>query len=209
MAIGFEDADGARRANAVGVHEHHDIAHGLLLCPSGDDLPGAEFADAGDLSHPLGLGLDNLEGLFAEGGHDPLGEDWPDTADHSGAEIFFDPLRCRRRRGLEEIGFELKPMGSVGDPDADSVDEFAGGDRRDVADYWDEVALSSRLHLKDGKPVILVVESHALDRADERFPRLCRVKGRLQRWRLCWCDGFQNTPERESLQLCKVFEIQR
>ena len=46
MAIGLEDADRARRADAVGMQEDHDVADGLLLGPAGGDFSRAEFADA-------------------------------------------------------------------------------------------------------------------------------------------------------------------
>ena len=102
---------------------------------------------------------------------DPFGEFGADTPDHARAEIFLDPLRRRRRRGLQEIRLELKPMAAVGDPDADGVDVFPGGDRRHVTDDGHEVALASRLHLQDGKAVVVVMERHPLDGTDEGFFR--------------------------------------
>ena len=58
---------------------------------------------------------------------------------------------------------ELQPVGSVGDPDADGVDELARRDRRRMADHGDEVAMAARLHLQDGESAVLVVKGHALD----------------------------------------------
>ena len=158
------------------VQKDHDVAHGLLLGPAGDDLPCPEFADAGNLAQALRLRLDDLEGLLAESRDDPLGEHGADAAHHAGAEIFFDSLRRRRRRGLEEVRLELEAVRAVGDPDPDGVDEFARRDRRRVADDRDEVALAARLHLQDGEAVVLIVEGHALDRADERLSGRRRVK---------------------------------
>ena len=70
---------------------------------------------------------------------------------------------------LRKSALNCSPCVAVGDPDADGVDELAGGDRRRMADDGDEIALAPRLHLQDGEAVVLVVEGHALDRADERF----------------------------------------
>ena len=133
-----------------------------------------------NLAQLLRLRLDDLEGLLAEGRDDALGELGADAAHHAGAEIFLDPLRRRRRRGLEEVRLELEPVRAVGDPDADGVDEFARRDRRGMADDGDEVALAARLHLQDGEAVVLIVKGHALDRADERLSGRRRVKRRGQ-----------------------------
>jgi len=57
-----------------------------------------------------------------------LGEFWTDAAHHAGAEISLDALRRRRRRGLQQLGLELQAVGAIGESDADSVDELAGGD---------------------------------------------------------------------------------
>ena len=59
----------------------------------------------------LGARLDDFERRRAEDGDDPLGELWTDAANHPGTEIFLDSLRSRRRRGLEEIRFELQARG--------------------------------------------------------------------------------------------------
>jgi hypothetical protein len=38
-----------------------------------------------------------------------------------------------------------------------------------MTDDWHEVALAARLHLQDGKTVVVVVERYPLDGTDERF----------------------------------------
>ena len=181
MAIGFEDADRPRRADAVGVQEEHDVADGLLLGPAGGDLSSAELADARDIPQLLGACLDDFECRHAEYGDDPLGELRADTAHHAGAEVFLDPLGRCWRRGLEEVRLELQPVRSVGDPDADGVDEFARRNRRGVADDWHKVALPPSLHFQDGETAVLVVERHPLDRADERVLGRSCIEGRFQR----------------------------
>ena len=169
VPIGLEDADRPRRADAIGMEEDHDVADGLLLRPAGGDFPRAEFADAGDFTQLLRARLDYFERRLAEGRDDPFGELGANAAHHAGAEIFLDSLRRRRRRGLQEIRLELKAVAAVGDPDADRVDVFPGGDRRHVADDGDEVALAARLHLQHGKAVVVVMKRHPLDGADERL----------------------------------------
>ena len=169
MAIGLEDTDGARRADAMGMQEDHDVADGLLLGPTGGDLPGAELADAGHLAELLRARLDDLEGPLAKRADDALGKHGAYPSHHARAEIFLDPFRRRRRRGLEKVRLELEAVGSIRDPDADGVDELPGGDRRDVPDDRHQVALAARLHLQHGEAIVLVVERHPLDGPDERF----------------------------------------
>ncbi len=41
VAVGLEDADGARGADAMAVEEDHDLAHRLLFVPGGLDRPAA------------------------------------------------------------------------------------------------------------------------------------------------------------------------
>src|SRR5208283_1395075 len=77
----------------------------------------------------------------------PLGQHGTDAAHHAGAEVSFDSFRRRRRRGLEEIRLELETVRSVGDPDADGVDEFSRRDRSHMPDDGNEVAFPARLHL--------------------------------------------------------------
>ena len=72
VAVGLEDADRARRADAVGMQEEHDVADGLLLGPAGGDFRCAELADARDVPQLLGAGLDDFERRHAEDGDDPL-----------------------------------------------------------------------------------------------------------------------------------------
>jgi hypothetical protein len=44
------------------------------------------------LRSPIGLGLDDVEDLLAEGLDHLLGIDRPDAADHPGAQIFLNPV---------------------------------------------------------------------------------------------------------------------
>ena len=56
----------------------------------------------------------NIEDGLIEGALD-VRTDRPDAADHPGAEVFLDPLNCRRRRGLEERGSKLNTVRAVVD----------------------------------------------------------------------------------------------
>ena len=102
-AVGLVDPNGARRADAVAMQEDHDLAHDLLLRPGSDDAPRPDRADAIDLTHPIGLGLDDVEHLLAEGLDHLPGIDRADAADHAGGEIRLDALDRTRRRGAHEI----------------------------------------------------------------------------------------------------------
>ena len=67
--------------------------------------------------------------------------------------------RCR----LQRIGLELQAMRAIGEPDADGVDEFAGGDESGMAHDGDKIAPPARLHFEDREAVLLVVKRHTLD----------------------------------------------
>jgi hypothetical protein len=153
------------------VQEHHNVADGFLLGPAGGDPRRAKLPDPRHLPQPFRRRFDGFEGRHAEGGDNSPGELGTDASDHAGAEIFFDAFRRRRGRRLQKVGFELKAVSAIGDPDADSVNIFAGGDRSGVADDRHEVAFAARFDLQNGEPILLIVKSHAFDRADERFPR--------------------------------------
>ena len=127
-AISLVNAHRARRADAVAVQEQHDLADDLLLGPAGDDPLRALRANAGHLAKTTGLLLDDVEHGFAERAYQLLRIDRPDAADHARAEIFLDALDRRRRRSLEERGFELDAVRAVVDPGAARLDELAGRD---------------------------------------------------------------------------------
>ena len=58
----------------------------MIFCsarPGGSDAVGSDSADASDLTQALGLSLDRIEYLFAEGAHKLLGVDWSNAADHA------------------------------------------------------------------------------------------------------------------------------
>ena len=101
-AVGLEDADGARGADAVAVQEDHDLPHDLLLGPGAGDALGAHRADTGHLAQAIGLGLDHVEHLLAERPDHLPGVDRANAADHPGTEIFLDALDRGRRRGAHE-----------------------------------------------------------------------------------------------------------
>jgi hypothetical protein len=162
------------------MQENHDVANSLLFGPARGDLACAEFADAGNLPQFFGTGLDDFEGRFAENADDPIGELGTDASDHPGAEVFLDAFSRRRRGRLEHIGLELKAMRAIGEPDAHGMNEFARRDRSRMPDDRDEIAPPARFHLQDREAILLIMKSHPLDGADERFTRRSGVAGGLQ-----------------------------
>ena len=84
------------------MQEQHDLADDLLLGPAGDNPLRPLRAYPRHLPQPVRLLLNDVEHGVAESADELLGVDRPDAADHPGAEIFLDPLGCRRRRCLEE-----------------------------------------------------------------------------------------------------------
>ena len=140
-AIGLEDPYGARGADAVRVQEDHDLADDLLIGPPGDDPLGPLRADAIDVSEPLRLRLDDVEHRLGKRLDQPPGVDGADPPDHAGAEVLLDAFDRRGRCRAQEARLELRSMRAVVDPDARSLNELAGADRRCVADHGDQVTL--------------------------------------------------------------------
>ena len=114
-----------------------------------------------------GAGLDDLEGIHAEGSDDALGHGRSDAAHLARGEILLDALCPGRRCGLEHLGLELEAVGAVADPDAAGGDPFAGRDRRRMADHRHKVPFATGMDLQDSEAVLGIVEGDALDRARE------------------------------------------
>src|SRR5208282_976888 len=162
---------GARRSDAVGVQEHHNLADDLLLGPGLNDPLGAHWADAIHLSQTVGLGLDHIEHFVAERPDELVGLSGADAADHSRTEVFLDPLDRGRSGGLQKPRAELLAVRPVIDPLARGGDPFACRDRRGLTDHCHEVAMSARLRSENTEPVLLVVEGDPLDQARQHFLR--------------------------------------
>ena len=168
-AIGLEDPDSPRGADAVTVKEHHDLPHDFLFGPGRNDALGPDRANAVDLFQPIGLGFNDVEDLVAECLDHALGVGRPDSPDHPGGEIFLNSLGGRWGRCFQEPGLELLAMVSVVDPLASDRDPFPSGNRRGVADDGDKVAMTARLHAQDAEAILLIVERHALDDSGENL----------------------------------------
>jgi hypothetical protein len=95
--IGLVDAHRPRRAHAMLVQEHHDLAHDLLLGPGVRDARGTHRADARHLAQPLGLRFDRVEHFLPEGANELLGVNGANPPDHAGAQILLDAVDRRRR----------------------------------------------------------------------------------------------------------------
>ena len=119
-AVGPEYPHRPRRADAVAVQEHHDLADDLLLSPGVGDPLRPHLPDAGHLAQAFRLGLDDVEHLLAERPDKLAGVDRADAPDHAGAEILLDALDRGRLGCADEARLELLTMGAV-------VDPFSGG----------------------------------------------------------------------------------
>ena len=168
-AIGLVDAHRPRRAHAMLMQEHHDLAHDLLLGPGVGDALGPHRADARHLAQALGLRFDRVEHFLPKGPNQLLGVDGADTADHAGAEILLDAVDRGRRRGPQKSRFELLAMRAVVDPFARCRDPLAGGDRRRMADDGHQIPMAARLCPQNAETVLGVVEGNPLDEAGEHF----------------------------------------
>ena len=170
-AISLEDPHRSRRADAVAVQEDHNFANDLLFRPGGSDAAGSDSADASDLTQALGLCLDRIEYLFAEGAHKLLGVDWSNAAYHARAEVFLDAVERRRLRGLQKLRLKLLAVGAIVDPLARRRNPLTGRDDRSMPDHRNQFPVSTCLDPQDAKAGFIVVKSHALDRARQNFLR--------------------------------------
>ena len=160
------------------MQEQHDVADDFLLGPSGDDPLRTLRADTGDLAQASWLLLDDLEHGFTKSADELFRIDGPDTADHAGAQIFFDALDRRRRRGFEERGSELDAVRAVVDPAPARLNELAGRNQRGVSDDRDEIALTSSLDAEHAEASLGVMEGDAVDQTGQNFRRARRNRGR-------------------------------
>ena len=171
MTVGLEDANRSGRSDPVRVQEDHDLAHGFLLGPARHNARRPPRPDARHLGQAFRCGLDDLERVLAKGGHDALGHGWTDAAHLTGGEILLDPLSPGRGRGLEHVGFELKPVHAVETHAPVAVIHSPAP----IAGAWPTTVTRSRLaaclDLEDAKAILGVVEGDALDRARERLDR--------------------------------------
>jgi len=167
--VSLEDAHRARRADAVAVQKHHDLADHLLLGPGIDDASQSDLANPAHLAQALRRALDDVKHRLAKAADQLLGVDRADAADHARGEIALDPLGGGRRGGPQEPRLELLAVGAVVYPLAGGGDPLTGTDRGGVADDGDEVAVPARLHPQHGEAALGIVERHPLDDAGEHF----------------------------------------
>ncbi len=169
-AIGLVDAHCPRRADAVAVQEHHDLADDLLLGPGNSDAARPHRADAVHLPQAVGLGLDDVEHLLPEGAQQLLGIDRADAADHARGKVLLDAFDRCRRGGLEEPGLELLAMGAVVRPVTGGRNPLTGGNHGGVANDRDEIAVTTRLDPNDAKAVVGILVGDALNQPGQHFP---------------------------------------
>ena len=169
-AVGPEYPHRPRRAHAMAVQEHHDLADHLLLGPGVGDPLRPHPADAGHLAQPFRLRLDDIEDLLAERPHKLAGVDRADPPDHARAEILLDALDRRRRGRADETRLELLAVGAVIDPLAGGGDPFPRRHHGGVADHGDQVAMPPRPGPQHAEAVLGIVEGDALDQPGQDLP---------------------------------------
>jgi hypothetical protein len=176
LAVGFEDADGAAGADAVGMEEDHDGADDLLFGPSVFDLFTAFGADAIDLFEACGSVFNDVEDGVSEAVDQLAGVDGTDAFDHAAAEVFFDAFAGVGRGRGEELGMELESVIPVAHPPPLGIDPFAGGDAGERSDEGDEIAVALDFEFEDGEAGIFVEEGDPFDEAGQALGR-CRGGG--------------------------------
>ena len=169
-AVGPEYPHRPRRADAVAVQEHHDLADHLLLGPGIGDPLRPHLPDAGHLAQPFGLRLDHVEDLLTERPDQLAGVDRADAPDHARAEILLDALDRGRLGGAHEARLELLTVGAVVDPLARGGDPLPRSHHGGMADHGHQVPVPARLRPQDAEAVLQVVEGDALDQTGQDLP---------------------------------------
>ena len=169
-AVGPEYPHRPRRADAVAVQEHHDLADHLLLGPGVGDPLRPHLADAGHLAQTLRLALDHIEDLLAERPHQLAGVDRADTPDHARAKILLDAFDRGRFRGADEARPELLAVGAVVHPFSGARNPLPGRHHGGVADNRDQVAMPPRPGPEHTEAVLWIVEGDALDQPRQDLP---------------------------------------
>ena len=82
-AVALEDPDRQRRRRAVRLQKDHHFSHRALLAPRARDALDALLAEPFDLAEKLGLFVEHLQCVHAEGGDDALRVLLADALDHS------------------------------------------------------------------------------------------------------------------------------
>src|SRR5215469_5660346 len=149
------------------MQEHHDVANRFLFSPARPDLRGTPSPDTSHTLQALRVAFDDLKGLFAKLGNDPLRGFRPDPFDHAGPEIARNALYRGRRSRVKPSSLKLPPVVAVHDPGADRLNEFTSRQGRGVTDHGHKLPLALGLHLEDDEAVAFVVVCDALDHARE------------------------------------------
>ena len=147
----------------------HDLPDRLLLRPGRENAGCTDRPDAVDFAKPVRCRLDDIEHFLAEGTHQLLSVDRPNTSDHAGRKIFLDAFRGSWRRCAEKACPELLAVGAVVDPFARCCDPLAGGDDRGMANYGYNVTMPACFGAQNAKPIICVVIGHPLEQSRQHF----------------------------------------
>ena len=153
----------------MAVQEDHDLADDLLLGPGVGDPLGAHGTDAGHLTKPIRLGLDDVEHLLPERLDHLLGVYRADAADHSRAQVLLDAINGSRRGGAHEARLELLAMGAVVDPFTRCGNPLTGRYGGGMADDRDQIAMAACLDPQNAETTVGIVKCDALDKAGEHF----------------------------------------
>ena len=162
VAVEAVDARRPGRAHPVRLKEDHDLAHRLLLRPSGDHLTLALRTDPGQLQEPFRFVLDDLEHLRPEGAHELRREVGADAPDHSRPEVLLDAFEGAGRNHPQVLRPKLESVAAIVDPDPVRLHEFAGADGRGAADDRDRLGATGGVHAQHAEPGLLAVEGDAV-----------------------------------------------
>ena len=116
------------------MQKEHDLFDLFLFFPCLGDLPGAFWANAGDIPQLLRLVFDDLQGVLFEVVHNPFCELGADAFDQHGAQVALEAFDCGGQGLSANLDRKLGPILNVGAPATLKREEFAGGDFKQVPD---------------------------------------------------------------------------
>jgi hypothetical protein len=147
----------------VGLQEHHDLPHDLLLGPGAGHPFLALGSDALQREQTVGFPLDDVKDLLTEGTDQLAGEVRANALDHPGAQVLLNAFERGGRDDPQVPALELKAVLAVVRPGAGAFDVFPRRDAGRRADDGHQLALAPDLDPQHAEAALGAVEGDALN----------------------------------------------
>ena len=147
------------------LEKDHDLSDFFLVFPGLFDHMDSFFANAIHFGQLLNLIFDDIERFFAEFGHNPLGHDWADAFDETGAQVLLDAIHRSGNRRLAVHYLELLTVFGMIGPLSPHLDNLAGHGGHEVTNDGYKVPLAVHFKFRYGVAVLRVGISDPLNQA--------------------------------------------